>query len=132
VRYLVDDDGAMRRQGRLFIVTNRFGEEGTFGGQGTVRKELESRLKDLAMAFADARRDGFPTWAHLLFAAAAAIGLAAWVARAAARPYLSPLPRYARPTPLVAQGGVAGRFAMLAAPSSPRSLALLELKSALY
>jgi hypothetical protein len=34
--------------------------------------------------------------------------------------------------PLVAQGGVAGRFAMLAAPSSPRSLAVLELKSALY
>jgi hypothetical protein len=132
VRYLVDDDGGMRRQGRLFIVTNRFTEEGTFGGQGTVRKELESRLKDLAMAFADARRDGFPAWAHLLFAAAAAVGLAAWVARSAARPYASPLPRYARPTPLVAQGGIAGRFAMLAAPSSPRSLALLELKSALY
>jgi hypothetical protein len=32
----------------------------------------------------------------------------------------------------VAQGGVAGRFAVLAAPSSPRSLTLLELKSALY
>jgi hypothetical protein len=132
VRYLVDDDGPMRRQGRLFIVTNRYTEEGSFGGQGSARKELESKLKDLAMALADARRDGFPAWAHLLIAAIAAVGLAVWVARSAARPYLSPIPRYARPTPLVAQGGVAGRFAVLAAPSSPRSLALLELKSALY
>ena len=132
VRYLVDDDGATRRQGRLFIVTNRFGEEGSFGGEGTLRKDLESQIKSLAAALADARRDGFPGWAHVLLAAAAALGVASWVARASARPYRSPLPRYARPTPLVAQGGVAGRFAVLAAPSSPRSLALLELKSALY
>ncbi len=132
VRYLVDDDGATRRQGRLFIVTNRFTEEGSFGGQGTARKELDSQLKALAAAFAEARRDGFPPWTHLALAVLAALGLAAWVARAAARPYQSPLPRYARPRPLVAQGGVAGRFAVLAAPSSPRSLALLELKSALY
>jgi hypothetical protein len=58
--------------------------------------------------------------------------LALWVARTTARPYKGPLPRYARAVPLVAQGGVAGRFAVLAAPTSPRSLALLELKSALY
>ena len=132
VRYLVDDDGPQRRQGRLFIVANRFTEEGSFGGEGTLRKDFESQLKALAAALADARRDGFPGWAHVLMAAAAAIGLAVWVSRASARPYKSPLPRYARPTPLVAQGGVAGRFAVLAAPSSPRSLALLELKSALY
>jgi hypothetical protein len=132
VRYLVDDDGAQRRQGRLFIVANRFTEEGSFGGEGTLRKDFESQLKALAAAIADARREGFPGWSHVLLAAAAALGVAVWVARASARPYKSPLPRYARPTPLVAQGGVAGRFAVLAAPSSPRSLALLELKSALY
>jgi hypothetical protein len=132
VRYLVDDDGATRRQGRLFIVTNHFGEEGSFGGQGTPLKELGSQLKGLVAAFAEARRNGFPGWVHFAAAAAAALGLAAWVTRASARPYQSPLPRYARPTPLVSQGGVAGRFAVLAAPTSPRNLALLELKSALY
>lgn len=131
-RYLVDDDGATRRQGRLFIVTNRFSEEGAFGGQGGVRKDLDSLRKAIKDAFDDARRDGFPKAIHWLVAAAAVLGLAAWVFRASARPYQSPLPRYARPTPLVSQGGVAGRFAMLAAPTSPRSLALLELKSALY
>ncbi|APR75220.1 Hypothetical protein A7982_00566 [Minicystis rosea] len=131
VRYLVDDDGAQRRQGRLFIVANRFTEEGSFGGEGTIRKDIDTQLKAIAAALADARNEGFPGWAHVLIAAAAALGLAMWVSRSAARPYRSPLPRYARATPLVAQGGVAGRFAVLAAPTSPRSLALLELKSAL-
>ncbi len=128
----MDDDGAMHRQGRLFIVANRFSEEGSFGGQGGLRKDVEASLKSVSSFFADARRDGFPAWTHLAFAVGAALGLAAWVARAAAKPYKSPLPRYARPTPMVAQGGVAGRFAVLAAPSSSRGLALLELKSALY
>jgi hypothetical protein len=61
----------------------------------------------------------------------ALLAVGAWIVRAASRPYKSPNPRFARPTPLVAQGGVAGRFALLAAPSSPPSLLLLELKSAL-
>lgn len=132
VRYLVDDDGQKRRQGRLFIVTNRFAEQGSLGGKASLQKDIESHLKALAAALAEARRSGFPDWAHVGLAVLAAIGLALWVARTASRPYRGPLPRYARATPLVAQGGLAGRFAMLAAPSSPRSLALLELKSALY
>jgi len=132
VRYLVDDDSGQKRQGRLFIVANKFSEEGSFGGEGTLRKDIESQAKAIAAAFADARRDGFPGWGHVVAAALVALGLAVWVVRAAARPYRSPLPRYARPVPLVAQGGVAGRFAVLAAPSSPRSLALLEWKSALF
>src|SRR5262249_1344316 len=31
MRYLVDDDGAFKRQGRVFIVANRFADEGSFG-----------------------------------------------------------------------------------------------------
>lgn len=131
-RYLVDDDGTTRRQGRLFVVVNKFGEEGSFGGNTSLRKDLESQLRAVANALAEARRDGFPGWAHVVMAAIAALVLALWVGRTTARPYKGPLPRYARAVPLVAQGGVAGRFAVLAAPSSPRSLALLELKSALY
>jgi hypothetical protein len=131
-RYLVDDDGNTHRQGRLFIVVNKFGEEGSFGGKTSIRKDLESQLRAIANALAEARRDGFPGWAHIAMAAIAALVLALWVGRTTARPYKGPLPRYARAVPLVAQGGVAGRFAVLAAPSSPRSLALLELKSALY
>ena len=65
-------------------------------------------------------------------AAALALAVAYWVSRNSAKPYKAPLPRYARPLSMIAQGGVAGRFALLSAPSSPRSLALLELKSALF
>jgi hypothetical protein len=131
-RYLVDEDNAAARKGRLFIVANRFAEEGAFGGPTTLRKDLDSQLRAIANALADARRDGLPGWAHVLLAALAMLAVGGWVAQASSRPYKSPLPRYARPTPLVAQGGVAGRFALLAAPSSPRSLVLLELKSALF
>jgi hypothetical protein len=131
-RYLVDDDGNQRRQGKLYVVANKFGEEGAFGGKTSFRKDVESYLKAIANALAEARRDGFPGWALVLLAAFCALGLAVWVSRATGRPYKSPLPRYARAVPLIAQGGVAGRFAMIAAPTSPRSLALLELKSALY
>jgi hypothetical protein len=131
-RYLVDDDAGHRQRGRLFIVANRFHEEGSFGGQTTLHKDLDAALRNAANALADARRDGLPRGLLLALAALAAIGVAGWVSRSSARPYRAPLPRYARPTPLVAQGGLAGRLGLLGAPSSPRSLALLELRSALF
>src|SRR5262249_32316579 len=40
-------------------------------------------------------------------------------------------PSFARPVSAVAQGGVAGRAALLSAGSTPHALAVLELKSAL-
>ncbi len=132
VRYLVDDDGAMLRKGRLFIVANRFDEHGAFGGQTTMRKELDSAAASLTEALADARANGFPPWLHVAFAVIILAIASVWATRAAARTYKSPLPRYARRVPLIAQGGAAGRFAMLAAPSSARGLVLLELKSALF
>jgi hypothetical protein len=131
-RYLVDDDSFGRRQGRLFIVANRFKEEGAVGGETTLRKDLDAYLRAITNAFADARRDGFPPWLDITIAALALLGVAVWSLRSAAKPYKGPLPRYARPTPLVSQGGIAGRFALLAAPSSPRSLVLMELKSGLF
>lgn len=130
-RYLVNETGA-GRQGRLFIVTGRFSEEGAFAGKTTLAKDLESQLRALTTWLSDVRRDGLPSWTLVVLAALGVLALAAWVSRASSKPYKNPLPRYARPIPLVAQGGVAGRFALLAAPSSPRSLALMELKSALF
>lgn len=131
VRYLVDDDGPMLRKGRLFIVANKFDEHGAFGGQTTLKKELDSAFSSLADALADARTNGFPPWMHVALAILVIGAAAVWALRAGARTYKSPLPRYARRIPLIAQGGAAGRFAMLAAPSSARGLVLLELKSAL-
>ena len=131
-RYLVEPANRTGGPGRLFIVANDFNQEGGFGGEETLGDALESQLEGLMAALADARKEGLPPWSLAIGAGVLARVTALWVWRTSARPYASPLPRYARPVPLVARGGVAGRFAMLAARTSPRSLALLELKSALY
>jgi len=129
--YLVDEDGGKRHGGKLYIVTNRFSEVNSFAGNDSLRKDLESYARNFADALAEARQHGAPGALHWAIALFSLLGIGAWILRAAARPYKSPNPRFARPTPLVAQGGVAGRFALLSAPSSPPSLVLLELKSAL-
>lgn len=130
-KYLVDDDGQIKRRGRLWIVANRFDEEGTFGGQPTVGKEISDRMKALANALEDAKQSGFPGWVLVILAAFWTLVVALWVNRTYARTYKNPTPRYARVRPLVTQGGVAGRFAVLSAPTSPPVLSMLELKSAL-
>lgn len=132
-RYLVGEDLASgRSKGRLFVVTNRFREEGAFGGEHTLRKDIDGQVRAFLATLAEARVSGFPPWLDVTLAALALLGVGAWVVRGSARPYNGPLPRYARSIPLVGQGGVAGRFAMLGAASSPRALVLMELKSALF
>lgn len=130
VRYLANDSD--RGQGRLFVVANAFRQEGSVGGNGSIGQDIQDGLRSLAENLREARKLGLPSWMLALLAALSVAALAVWVGRASGRPYKSPLPRYARPVPLVARGGVAGRFAMLAAPSSPKALVLLELKSALF
>jgi hypothetical protein len=53
------------------------------------------------------------------------------VASTSSKVYRHPLPRFARKVPLVAQGGAAGKAAVLAAPSTHVGLILLEQKDAL-
>jgi hypothetical protein len=67
----------------------------------------------------------------VLFAVLTGMVAVGWSAISATRPYRRTAPRYAAGQPLVAQGGVAGRAAVLGAPTTHRALALLELKSAL-
>ena len=130
IRYLAND--AERGQGRLFLVANNYKQEGSVGGDRSMIQDAEAALRQLADSLADVRKTGLPSWLLAITAAVAVAAMGVWVGRASGKPYKSPLPRYARATPLVARGGVAGRFAMLAAPSSPKSLVVLELKSALF
>jgi hypothetical protein len=129
VRYLAGGDD--HAQARLYILTNKFAEEGSVGGDKTVAKEIEQFLHQLAESLGDAQKNGLPKWVFIVLAIVLVGALAIWVARASGKPYRNPTPRYARPTPLVARGGVAGRFALLAAPTSAKGLVLLELKTAL-
>jgi hypothetical protein len=129
IRYLASD--GERSQGTLYVVANRFEQEGSVGGERSLAQQIEAQLRTMLEALANARRDGLPPWAMTLLAGMVLAGVAAWVARTTWRSYRTPTPRYAQAAPWIARGGAAGRFAMLAAPSSPKSLVLLELKSAL-
>lgn len=131
VHYLADGDATDERDGRLIIVANDFDERGSFGGVTPLRKAIDRKVEAAVEVFEELRDDGFPWWLHVLVAALTALVLCTWVFRSLVRLYASRVPRYARPLPLVAQGGAAGRAAVLASDVSPPALALLEVKHAL-
>ncbi|HEX4335680.1 MAG TPA: DUF4350 domain-containing protein [Polyangiaceae bacterium] len=131
VEYLVGDDTWGRRSGNLYIVANDFTERGTYGKHGGFMGALDERLEALARLVAETRRDGLPAALAILLGALSAGGATLWAISRATRKYRKAAPRYARPTPLVAQGGLAGRAAVLSAETTHRALVVLELKAAL-
>jgi hypothetical protein len=131
VRWLADDAGGASRGGRLFILANAYSESGSFAGVGGLRGEIEDRLKSAEQELGKVFQGGLTGMVGLSLAALVAFGVGVWTTSVASRVYRRRTPSFARPIPLVAQGGVAGRAAMLTAPTTPRALAVLELKSAL-
>ena len=128
VRYSVDHDSWGKRGGRLFIASGGFDQKGNFGDD-------ESSWSDWKRALLDAlevmRHDGMPSWIAYGLAIAIGLALVVWVGSRAGRLHKPITPRFVRKTPAVAQGGVAGHAAVIAAPQTSRVLAVLELKSAL-
>jgi hypothetical protein len=130
-RYLVDDDQWGARGGRLFVVTGDVVEEGAFGNQSSIAKSIGAAARELSTLLGKLHETGLGPTSATVVGGLAAIATLAWLAAAGARAYRRAAPRFARGVPLVAQGGIAGRAAVLAAPSTHRALAILELKSAL-
>ena len=131
VGYLIADDSWGDRGGNLYLVANAFRQRGTYGGGVSLAQETRDTLQGLKEIIEDVRRDGMPSGFAVGFGALAALAALGWAGLNATRRYRRSPPRYARAVPLVAQGGVAGRTAVLAAPTTHRALAVLELKSAL-
>lgn len=132
LRYLVEDDPAWgARGGRLVVLTNRFQETGVFGASTGAERELKEWARSLRQEVQKVSGDGLPRHVALALAVLAGTALLLWVLSASARGYEHPVPRYAAGVPLVAQGGAAGRLAVLAAPSTHRALVLLEQRDAL-
>jgi hypothetical protein len=131
IAYLVDNDTWGRRGGTLYLVANTFTERGNFGKRPGLGGAIDERVQALARLVADTRRDGMPAALAIGLAALTAAGAALWAIAASTRRYRRTSPRYARSTPLVAQGGLAGRAAVIAADTTHRALAVLELKAAL-
>ncbi|MCL2824645.1 MAG: DUF4350 domain-containing protein [Polyangiaceae bacterium] len=129
--YLIADDTWGERNGKIYVVARKFEESGAFGNQSTIAKSINAFARDQRQRIAEARATGLSaTTSIILGALAGLIGLI-WIGNAAARSYQRKPPEYARPLPIVMQGGVAGRTAVLAAPTTNKALVLLELKSAL-
>jgi hypothetical protein len=126
VRYLMQ--GSM---GRLFVIGNDFAESGAYPTMGGWQGELDERFETVARILRRLGADGLAGAAGFGLAAVVALGVGLWTTSVASRPYRGRLPTFARPVPLVAQGGLAGRAAVLSAPSTPSALAILELKAAL-
>ena len=131
VQYLMDRDERSEHPGKLYVVANAFMQRGRFGGNRGPWREVSDAVGGVRDALRTAGDSGVPgTFAIVLAAAALAVALA-WSLEHTLRAYRRYLPRYAHAQPLVTQGGVAGRTALLAAPATDRALVLAELRSAL-
>lgn len=131
IDYLVEDDAWGARGGRLFVLANEFEQRRSRGSTTALLRDLDEELGKLRERLGRAHEEGLPGALAVLLAIFAAIGAIGWAMGAATRPYRQQPPRFAREPALVAQGGAAGRVAVLAAPTTHRVLALLELANAL-
>jgi hypothetical protein len=131
IRYAAEDDVWGTRGGKLYVLTNDFDTTGTFGDSSRAGSTLGETRRTLLEALETLRRDGMPPLAAYLVALAVALGVVAWTSTRAGKTHKPSTPRFVRPVPVVAQGGVAGHAATIGAPGTARLLAMLELKSAL-
>ena len=123
--YLVEPDSWGERGGKLYFVANRFQQKGQFGERRGFFAGIGQALTD---AFADVHEHGLPEPLPLILAALGCLAVMAWALLYAARPRSRATPRYSAPEPLVAQGGLSGRIAVLSAPNTDPALGLSELR----
>ncbi|MES1173333.1 MAG: DUF4350 domain-containing protein [Myxococcales bacterium] len=131
LKYLVENDAGTSRGGKLYIVANDFAQKGHFGGARGALGELSNVSDTLAELASELEKNGLPGTLALILAVMASAGALAWAVSFSSRLYKRSVPRYALAPLLVAQGGLAGRAAVLSAPTTDPALVLLELRSAL-
>jgi hypothetical protein len=131
VRYATEDDAWGIRNGKLYILANDFETTGSFGDDSRLGGMTSEARRALVDGLETLRRDGMPPLAAYLVAIAVGLGVVVWTSARAGKTHRAATPRYVRPVAAAAQGGVAGRAAVVGAPGTSRVLAILELKSAL-
>ena len=131
VDYLVEDDTWGTRGGTLYLLSNRFDQSGHFGKAEGLTDGLSQAAASAAEALSSWHRDGLPPPFALVLAALSALGALGWMGLYALRRYRPAPPRHATSMPLLAQGGLPGRAAVLAAPSTDRALVVSELDALL-
>lgn len=131
IDYLVENDSWGPRAGTLYLVANRFEQAARFGRAEGLTGELNEAAASARETLSEWHEDGLPYGVALAVAGAAGLLALFWAGRFAFARYRRVAPRYATETPLVAQGGLPGRAAVLAAPTTDRALVISELDSLL-
>lgn len=131
LKYLLEDDSWGQRGGNLYVLSGGFRQMGTYGSSESWRESLGEQEAAILEWIREVRREGLPEPMSIALAAIAAIGVAIWAGLAGGQLYVPVPPAYARSIAVDAQGGFAGRFAVLGGASSDRALILLELKRTL-
>lgn len=131
VKYLLEDDSWGQRGGNLYVLNGGFRQMGSYGPSDGWRETLGEQEAAILEWIREVRREGLPEPISIALAAIAAIGVAIWAGLAGGQLYAPVPPAYARSVAMDAQGGFAGRFAVLGGVSSDRALIVLELKRTL-
>jgi hypothetical protein len=129
IRYVTEASAADDREGQLYVVAGDSPLSGAFAG-GPLPGSLRE-VRDALQRTLDTLKAGLPPFASYIVALAIGLGVVLWMSKRAGRTYKPTPVRFVRPTPLAAQGGVAGHAAVIASPRASRILAALELKSAI-
>ncbi len=129
LHYAYGGVGDVPAKGKIFIVSGAFEQAGSYGDASEA--SAFSKLHVVVDVFRDFKRDGFPPMVAYLAAGFIALALGFWVWTRATRVHRAATPRYVKPIPVAVQGGIAGHAAVIAARSTTRALAVLEIKTSL-
>lgn len=127
VEYLVEDDTWGARGGKLYLVANRFTQTGRFARASGVVGQMTEAADEAREALRNWQDEGLPPGVSLGVAIASLLAALTWALLYALRRFRRLEPRYASATPLLMQGGLPGRAAVLGAPTTDRALVVAEL-----
>jgi hypothetical protein len=131
VKYVGDDDTWGKRGGTIYVVSGDFEQIGTFGDTTLASEIWNERLRDARDVLQRMHHEGVTPNVAYVLAVGVGLGIVLWIGSRAGRTHRAVLPRFVRPVPVAAQGGLAGHAAVVAAPKTSRVLAMIELKNAL-
>jgi hypothetical protein len=128
--YAASADAPDRKPGRVFLLSGAFDLRGGYGNASD-RSAGAAWLRAIRDFVATVQHEGMPPFVAYFLSVSLGLALVLWTGSRAGKVHSATTPRYSRPIPLAAQGGVAGHAAVVGGDRTSRALALLELKSAL-
>jgi hypothetical protein len=128
VSYLVENDEWGRREGQLYLVSNDFAQHDS--GQGDLLSKRSA--ENLWVRARDLMKGPLPEPVEWILGLLLVLYAGRWAWTRVGRSLQPSIPRFAQSVPLLGKSGESARAAVLAAPTTPRALTLLELNSGIH